>query len=409
MESTCKDLILIVDDLPKNLQVLGTILSRENYEISMATSGKQALSIIDKKLPDIVLLDIMMPGMDGFEVAENIKSSDKSRHIPIIFVSAKGDAESKVKGFEVGGEDYITKPFQKSEVLARVKTHLKLKKAMDTINSYNHQLELMLEERTKELIKAERLSAFSLLSQGIVHNLKNPLTIISGSAQILEYTMPKEINKNVPDSVKNFIFTTEKKAKTITTSVQLMVDMINSLMAKSRNDKCENIERIDINEILKTETDFLKADLDFKNKVKKEMYFSAKKLIVEAVPGEISQVFQNLVRNALDAMHNQTEPSISISSGESSTHVWFSIKDNGPGIAKENHEKVFDPFFTTKPKATDNPENKPTGTGLGLHMCDQMIKSYNGMIKLISEPGKGTEFKVFLPKPNAAKTVLSRN
>lgn len=392
-----KALILIVDDTPKNLQLLGSILSKANYEVAVATSGPQALNFLTKRQPNLILLDIMMPEMDGFEVAQNITKNPATKDIPFMFVSAMSDTDSKVKGFEYGAKDYITKPFQVAEILARVKTHLQLKKALDTVNEYNTKLEDMLESRTKELIKSERNSAFSLLSQGIVHNLKNPLTIIYGGSQILEFSKPDMSAESLSDPVKKYIELAAKTANKVNTSVNRMLDMINSLMAKSRTDKSDALEDFDLNELLTNELEFLTADLHFKNKVEKEINVHEGTLIINAIPGEISQILQNLIRNALDAMHKQEAQSLAFSTGKEKNHIWLSIKDNGPGIPEDLQQKIFDPFFTTKPKATEKKTKEPTGTGLGLHMCAQMVESYKGYIKLNSKVGEGSEFKLFFP------------
>jgi len=133
--STIKDndkpLVLIVDDVPKNLQVLGNILRKKDYNIAAATSGKQALDMVEKILPDLILLDIMMPDIDGFQVCEKLNASKRSKDIPVIFLTAKTSTEDIVKGFEVGAVDYLTKPFNSSELLARAHTHIELKKARD--------------------------------------------------------------------------------------------------------------------------------------------------------------------------------------------------------------------------------------------------------------------------------------
>jgi len=406
-------LILIVDDLPKNLQVLGNILSNAGYRIAVATNGEQALRILDKKMPDLILLDVMMPGMDGFEVCRKIRSDKRFDNLPVLFVSAKSDTESKVQGFEIGAADYITKPFQAAEVLARVKTHLKLKKAVQTITEYNLQLESMLEERTRELIKSERLAAFSLFSQGIVHNLKNPLTSISGGAQII-LLGKEQFEESLPSpkdaATQKYLDTVTRHSELIRRAVDKMLTMINSLMAKSQSDKNNNIMCVDINESLRLEISFLNADLRFKNQTQKTINLSDTALWAEVVPSELSQIFQNLIQNALDAMHGQEDATIEICSGENENEVWFAIKDNGPGIPEDIKARIYDPFFTTKGKVSLNGENganngKPTGTGLGLHICSQMVNSYKGRIQLQSQAGKGTSFTVSFPK--ALKTVAA--
>lgn len=283
------------------------------------------------------------------------------------------------------------------------RTH-ELKNAMQKIHKYNTILESLLEERTRELIKTERHAAFSLLSQGIVHNLKNPLTIIHGSAQILRYVRPDLENEQLSERISTYLDSVKTQVDRIDNGVERMLAMINSLMTKSRSDKSENIERTDINTILHREIEFLEADQFFKHKVKKNIHLYERPLLADVVPGEISQIFQNLIRNALDAMYDMENPELIISSGKDHENVWFYISDNGPGIAEENQKKIFDPFFTTKPKAGEAADGKPTGTGLGLHMCMQMAQSYKGTITVQSKPGVGTVIKVILPSANKIKS-----
>jgi len=130
-----KDLVLVVDDNPQNLQVLGPMLEKNGYDIAFATSGEQALEFVAGEIPDLVLLDIMMPGMDGYQVCERLRKKKGTASIPVIFLTAKSDTDDIVRGFEAGGVDYVTKPFNSAELLARVKTHLELKNAREEIKT----------------------------------------------------------------------------------------------------------------------------------------------------------------------------------------------------------------------------------------------------------------------------------
>jgi len=401
MISRDKKVILFVDDTPSNIQVLGKMLGDKGYEISVATSGKQALSIVEKIIPDLILLDVMMPEMDGFTVGKTLKENPLTKDIPILFISAKDDMESKLKGFEIGGADYITKPFQSAEVIARVRTHLELKNALDTVNKYNAQLEQMLEERTKELIKSERHAAFSLLIQGIVHNLKNPLNGVSGGAQmiLLNRDILLQEGKMIPEELTGIFKEDWKFAQMIYDSSKNLNKMIDSLMAKSRSDKTDSIEQIDMNNLISQEFNFLLADQKFKHNVKKKVNLSESKLMLEIVPSELSQIFHNLIKNAMDAMYAQQGAELTIESGSENNKVWLSVEDNGPGIPENIRSKIFDPFFTTKTKKPDSDE--PIGTGLGLHTLAQMVDSYKGKIILDSKEGVGTKFKIYFPAMNS--------
>ncbi len=148
-----KPLILIVDDILNNLQIIGNTLIDEGYEISMATGGAQALEMIETVLPDLILLDIMMPEMDGFEVCRKLKEDETTREIPVIFLTAKNETEDIIKGFEVGGIDYIVKPFNSAELLARVNTYLELKRSKELFNQINIKLRRLNEEKKQASLK----------------------------------------------------------------------------------------------------------------------------------------------------------------------------------------------------------------------------------------------------------------
>ena len=190
--------ILIVDDTPVNLQLLGNTLKQKNYKVEFAIDGKKALDWIEKQVFDLILLDVMMPEMDGYEVCERIRKSDKHKKIPIIFLTAKTDTESVIKGFELGAQDYITKPFNTFELLARVKTQLELKSNREKLEGVNQWLEKKVQQRTVELIESNELlekANTELLSLDkskseflniISHELRTPLNGILGTLYLLK-------------------------------------------------------------------------------------------------------------------------------------------------------------------------------------------------------------------------------
>ena len=190
-----KPLILLVDDIPQNVQILHQILNSGEYSFAIATSGKETLRLVKKKLPDLILLDIMLGDIDGFEVCKRLKQNPKTAMIPIIFLTAKVGVEDKVKGFKLGAVDYITKPFEDAEVVARVHTHVQLKKSMDIINHYNRQLSAAFAEMQKSyqdlkdsqesLISNEKQNAVKTASVTASHEMNQPLTVIQGYLDML--------------------------------------------------------------------------------------------------------------------------------------------------------------------------------------------------------------------------------
>ncbi|MBC8277717.1 MAG: HAMP domain-containing histidine kinase [FCB group bacterium] len=277
---------------------------------------------------------------------------------------------------------------------------LQLKKAKDTIEVHNEHLEELLESRTKELVRSERQAAFGQLIQGIVHNLNNPLNGIYTSIQIIQEKL--QVFEKSGDNY--YAFTNMADYENLTMFSQLirgsserLAEMISSLMAKSRSDKSDKIEISDLNEIVKLETKFLEADHRFKHDTVKDFSLAESRLPVEVNPSEISQVFQNLIKNALDAMHENEVRELYVSTDVAGKFARLIIQDSGPGISPEVLAKLFDPFFTTKPRAGSEKDDEPVGTGLGLHMCRETIKSYDGRIEVESQIGNGAKFIVLLP------------
>lgn len=277
---------------------------------------------------------------------------------------------------------------------------LQLKAANETIEEHNEHLEELLQNRTRDLVRSERQAAFGQMIQGIVHNLNNPLNGIYTSIQIIQEKL-----QTFEKSADNFYaFTDMADYENLTMFSQLirgsserLAEMINSLMAKSRSDKSDKIEVVDLNEIVDLEINFLEADHRFKHQAKKEYSISEGPVRIEVITSEIGQVFQNLIKNALDAMYETEDRRLYISTDKAGKYGRLIIQDSGSGITPDVISKLFDPFFTTKPRVGTEDSDRPVGTGLGLHMCSETIKSYDGRIDVESEVGKGAKFTVLLP------------
>lgn len=408
-EKEHKGTILIVDDNTTNLGVLFDYLKDSGFRVLVAQTGEAALELTDEVLPDIILLDVLMPGLNGFETCERLKQDDRKKDVPIIFMTAVTDTVDKIKGFDLGAVDYITKPIQHEEVLARVNTHLSLKnlqehlrKKNEELAAVNRNLENLVAEKTRQLVMQEKEAVIGRLIQGIVHNLKTPLAVIQNSNLVIQ----KKFKKTVTEPLLAAI---EERDAQILKSVGLDTEMVqkahaqimmivNNLMTKSRMDQQKEFTNINVNDLLKQEFDFLKANPQFKHKTDKELKLDESITPVPLIYSNVAQVVENLINNALDAMWQSEKKQLVISSRQDDAHIYIDIQDSGSGIPADKLERIFDPFFTTKPARGEEKEGEPTGTGLGLHTCLELLKPFNGEIRVDSEVGKGSTFTVVLPR-----------
>jgi signal transduction histidine kinase len=390
-----RSIILIVDDNQTNLDVLFELLKNYGFKVLVAQDGESAIEQIEYIHPDLILLDIMMPGIDGFETCRRLKADHATQDIPIIFMSALSDTVDKVKGFQTGAVDYITKPFQHEEVLSRIDTHLtirSLQKKLEEKNTelahLNQNLERLVEQKSKQLIDQEKTAIIGRLTQGMVHNLKSPLQVMQTSVDLIE-TKATKINDY------SFFSYTKYILQAITKVNQIM----DTLMVKSSKEQKQDVQPVNINELIQRELQLLEGNMYFKNKIKKKYFYDENIANVPLIYAYISQVFYNLINNAMDAMWEKKSRELTIVTRQDESNIYMDIADTGCGIAPEDLSKIFDPFYTSKPaKGEEQKEGEPTGTGLGLYTCIELLKPFNGEIAISSNPGKGSVFTVALPK-----------
>ncbi len=363
MDREKKPLILVAEDIPKNMEVVCNILRREEYRLAMAGNGKQALEMIPEVQPDLVLLDIMMPEMDGFEVCKHLKKDPETKDIPVIFLTAKVETADLVKGFEIGAVDYVTKPFKAAELLSRVKTHLELKLSREALIELN----------------ATKDKFFSI----IAHDLRNPLQTLLLSAELL---------------YKNYITFDEARRKKYIhgfyNNSRQISDLLENLLAWARSQRGLldiKPEKIDIGQLADECIDLLKA-----NAQKKKIALSARikdGIFTFADKNMIRTVMRNLISNAVKFTHPGGKVKVTASTSADNNHAAIMVSDNGVGMSAEKVSRVFriDTHKTTFGTA------KEKGSGLGLVLCKEFIEKNNGSIDVSSEPGKGSCFTVTLP------------
>ena len=373
---TTKNQILVVDDVPSIRGVMKDMLE-PHYLVWTASNGEETLEILQTFLPDIILLDVNMPGIDGYEVCKQIRSKSESGFIKIIMVSGRATLEERLKGYEAGADDYIAKPFDKEELLAKVRVFLRLKSVEDQLRELNRTLNEQVRMRTEQLIDAEKMAAIGRYAAGIVHNLNNPLQVIMGNAQLLAMKHPD--NRSIMMLRK---------------AAAQMKKIIRTILSTSYRENKEECTDIDLNEVLNAQVELLKANPFFKHKIRTEIRLAPLPAYT-GIYAHFSQSIGNLIQNAVDALHESKEGVLSISTFIEDEAIIIKVSDTGHGISKEKMGKIFNPFFTTKPLTAS--DDRPTGTGLGLASSKEMIESYGGDIQVESEVGKGTTFIVRLP------------
>ncbi|MEL6159538.1 MAG: response regulator [Cyanobacteria bacterium J06623_5] len=420
--------VLVVDDTAANLEVIGQVLEDAGCDVSVALDGDRALKLAHMHLPDLILLDIQMPGMDGFETCKRLKNNAQTANIPIIFLTAQGDTHSKLKGFEIGAVDYITKPFQEQELLVRVRTHLQLRKWSQQLESHveDRTLELQetlgkLKQSQLQLIQHEKMSALGSLMSGVAHELNNPLGFIGGSVRhvkshvkdLLDHlSLYQAYYPEAEDAIQedaeeiNLSFLIEDLLKMLDSMEEAtwrMKSMSNSLRNFSRAD-AEQAVPADINASLDSTLMLLKYRLNGNDTRPKITVRRDYQHLDEFVcfPGQLYQVFMNILANMIDMFDEvaiapvestlqQYPPTITVRTSQlPAGEVEISIQDNGKGMPSEVKARIFERLFTTKPVGK--------GTGLGLAIAHQIVVDvHQGSIDVFSEVGKGSEFVIRLP------------
>ncbi len=360
-----KPSILIVDDIPKNIQIIGSILKDYKYDIEFATNGKEALEWLFTKKFDLVLLDIMMPEMDGFEVCHKIKEQNELNDTEIIFITAKNDSESIIKGFDLGAIDYITKPFNKKELLARIKTHLTIieqRKELEQANAFKIKLFSIIGHDLRDPIGSLKnyIKAYLDEQQDIDKNVKNFMEDISDIAENAFHILDNLLSWAKSQTGKIGFF---PKQNDLYHLVEKNLQLFKKI---AKNKKIQ----IKIDDILNPSFAYFDAEL-------------------------ISIVIRNLLGNAIKFTPPNGNITISaeqaIKSGKNFLQI--SVKDNGIGIKKEHLHKIFD---KSEPFTTFGTQNEK-GSGLGLTICQDFIELNNGKIWIKSKENKGSEFIFTVP------------
>ncbi len=358
--------ILVVDDTPDNLRLLSAMLSKQEYEVRKSLNGKNAIQSVRADAPDLILLDIKMPGLDGYETCKLLKADPITQAIPIIFISALDDALDKVRAFSIGGADYVSKPFQEAEVLARIKHQLNLR-----------DLQLQLEIQNQELIQSnQELEQFA---QIVSHDLQQPLQSVIGYAKILDLKFADLLNTS----------DASQYLKNILDAGTRMNRLIKDLLSYATVGKeSEALVSVDCNRVLAEAICNLNQLIE--EKQAKLTYSGMPTVFGKEV--QLIQLFQNLIGNALKFTKPGIKPEITITASLELDDGWlFTFQDNGIGIDSTKTNMIFNTF-----QRLHNNSEYP-GSGIGLSTCKKIVESHSGDIWVESVEGVGSQFFVKIP------------
>jgi two-component system sensor histidine kinase/response regulator len=369
--------ILIVEDNQENTDLLVYFLHPQKYDLVTASDGHQALKMTESESPDLVLLDIMLPGIDGFQVCERLKKNPKTMFIPVIMITALKELKDKIKSLEVGADDFITKPFENVELLARVKSLLRLSK-------YHRELEtkkLELEEKTESLMRMDKFK--EELINLIVHDMKNPLFVIQGNLQMMSMGL---------DSHTAEYFS--KYTKRIERSSQQLLRMVVNLLDISRMQE-------GIMKLKKDVLDFNKIVVECVNRIKDYSENENKDVIMrldETIPNMLidhsimDRVVENIINFSINNVVDNGKVIVSTQKSNAS-QIRFSIQDNGAHIPEKFQDKIFEKFSQTELKNN----GLRIARGLGLIFCKMAVEAHGGRLWIDKENTDGNLFHFELP------------
>ncbi|MCX7725157.1 MAG: response regulator [Thermodesulfovibrio sp.] len=345
--------VLIVDDNIDTVELLRKRLKAEGYITEEAYDGEEALKKVYEVHPDLIILDVMMPKMDGYEVCRILKTDEKTKFIPIIMLTAKSDVESKVKGLDIGADDYVPKPFDYRELSARVRSLIARK------------------EKAEKVIEKERTESVRKLIDSLSHEIRNPIVSIAGFAKkVYDNLPPGDPNKPYLMTILQESERLERLLKEILNLKMIAIGFLENVNPKvTIEEVLEEFEKDIEDKAIEVETDI--KDVSF-------LYIDKEHLKI---------VLRNIIKNAIEAMEKSEKRLLKISLDQVGNEVEIRISDTGKGIPKELIKKIFDPFFTSK----------VYGPGLGLSVALSIVQYYRGFISVESEVGKGSTFIVRIP------------
>lgn len=379
-----KPVALVADDEPDMLHFLRSELARD-YDLIEATDGVQALEKTELFLPDVVLLDMMMPEMDGLDVCKALRAREATAGIPIILLTARADEETKFDALQMGANDFLAKPFSATELQARIKNLVESHHFQRKLSKQNQALTSAIEqikETETQLVQSEKLASLGRMSAGIIHEINNPLNFATTGLFAL-----RNKTKNMPEAERTEI---AEILNDVDEGLKRVRNIVSDLRVFTHPESGPP-EAVDVAEAVNASLRFLSSE--WKGRVRIENKISPGQ-VAQTSRNKLVHILVNLLQNSLDAMagkkYEGEQPTIVIEGRVEEGKSMIVVRDNGTGIEQKNLSKIFDPFFTTK--------DVGEGMGLGLSICHRIARGYGGHIKVRSELGRFCEFTVDFPE-----------
>jgi signal transduction histidine kinase len=388
--------IVIVEDTVSSLKLLSDILHLADYRVRPALTAMLALKSIENSPPDLILLDVKMPEFDGYELCRQLKTRDNIKDIPIIFVSALNDTENMVMGFEVGGVDYITKPFHADEVLARIKTHLTIRSLQLTLEQQNKELNKTMQrelEAQAKLLESEKMASLGRTVAGIAHELNTPMGLCVTAASYLQerskLAMKSFRNHELKlDEVQSFLETVDETVEIVTANLIKVTGMVNDFKMVAVDVSSEKLRSFVLHDYLNRIINSLSPEL---RKTRHQVSIVGDDLMLESYPGALSQVITNIIMNSITHAYDPDDKGqLIIRTIHDGSNVHLNCSDDGKGMNAESLKKVFEAYYTTREGIG--------GSGLGTNIIYKLVtETLQGEISCSSELGIGTMFTITIP------------
>ena len=406
---------LIAEDNPDMRALLARLVGRE-FRVRLAKNGLEALESLREKAPDLLLSDVMMPEMSGTELCMAVKSDSSTQAIPVVLVTSKAEREMKIEGLEIGADDYVTKPFHPRELMARIRSLVRVGELQNQLRSRNEDLERALMEVKQaevQLVQSERLAAVGELAAGIAHEVNNPVNFALNAVRTMESTVAElndlamevsEMDCSDPEGLVQRVEAFQKKregetarelagdlselSSIVADGLKRTSSLVGDLREFARPGRqSEMSEGVDLEAGMRSTMKLVSHSLQAAHaEIRLDVSPGMPRLFADA--GALNQVFLNLIKNAAESF-GEGSGQIDVRLRHDEGHVVVEVEDDGEGISEQALPSLFEPFFTTK--------EKTGGTGLGLSISRGIVIAHGGRIEVESQVGEGTTFRIFLP------------